>query len=184
MNKKALLFTQFFLFFILFTGIAGVSNVALTGSSPPTISLPPTCSAVPMFQNVALNLSIYNVTDLYLWVATIQWNSTNLNLTSYSEGQFLRQGGSTTFIVGKLSPGKIEGLTCSLHGNFPGVNGNGTLATLQFNGTGIGWTSIDIAFSDLLDSSGNSMAHYAVNSTAVVFRSTGGGGGGRMPYMQ
>ena len=172
MSRRTLLLFHIFLFFILFVGNVGVGTIAPTSSSAPTISLTPTLSVVPRLEGLALNLSIFNVTDLYLWVTTIEWNSTILSLTSYSEGPFLKQGGQTTFIVGRVTPGKVEGLTCCLLGSVSGVTGNGTLATFQFNATAIGWTSINITFSDLLDSSLSSMAHYTINSAVDVPQSS------------
>jgi len=147
-----------------------------------TLSLTPTTLVSPGLQRLTLNLSICNVMHLHLWVATIQWNSSVLNLTSYSEGPFLKQAGQTTFIVGKVAPGLVEGLTCSLQENVPGMNGNGTLSTFQFNATAFGWTDISITFSDLLSSSGTSMTHYVSNSTAIVFEPSIEGEG-RIPYM-
>jgi len=168
MTRRTLLLSHVFLFFILFMGNAGVGTIAPTSSSPPTISLTPALSVVPRFGSLVLNLSIFNITDLCLWVTTIQWNSTVLNLTSYSEGPFLKQRGQTTFIVGRVTPGLVEELTCCLLGNVSGVSGSGTLAALQFNATEAGWTSINIIFSDLLNSAGESIPHDKINSTVTV----------------
>lgn len=141
---------------------------ACWATSSATISLNPTILDTLHSQNFALNLSINGVADLYLWVATIQWDSSVLNLTEYSEGPFLAQEGQTTFMAGKVTPGKIEGLTCTLQGNVPGVTGNGTLAVLEFNSSAVGMTSVSISFSDLLDSSGMSIRHGIVDSSVNV----------------
>jgi hypothetical protein len=175
MTRRSLFFVHASLLLILLIGNARVGTTGsngtavFTSSSQPTVSLLPTNSSLLKFESLALNLSIFNVTDLYLWVVTIEWNSSLLNLTGYSEGPFLKQGGPTTFIAGKVGPGKVEGLTCSLRGSILGVTGNGTLATFQFVAAAAGWTSINITFSDLLGSNGNSMAHYTINSTVTVF---------------
>jgi hypothetical protein len=184
MNKKHLFAFSILLLFLLCAVESVPSEKASVAASSATVSLMPTFVTTTVAQEFGLNLSTFNVTDLYLWVATIQWDPSLLNLTGYSEGPFLKQGGSTTFIVGKMGPGKIEGLTCSLKGAVPGVGGNGTLATLQFNATTAVITSVCITFSDLLNSNGTSMTHYVTNDTVVVFQLAPlGGAGGRMPYM-
>jgi hypothetical protein len=167
MNRKSLLFTHLFLLSIFLLGSMG-ANKLVSANPPATVSLLPSFLRTLIFQSFTLNLSIFNVTDVYLWVTTVEWNSTALNLTAYSEGPFLKQGGQTTFMAGKVAPGKVEGLTCSLRGSIPGVSGNGTLATLQFNATGIGTMSVNITFSDLLDSNGASIPHDVTNSTVSV----------------
>jgi len=137
-------------------------------NSSPSIFITPEASGALLYSSLNVNLSISDVTDLYLWAVTIEWNSTILNLLDYSQGPFLKQGGTTTFLAGKVTAGKIEGLTCSLLGSVPGVNGSGTLATLQFNATATGTTSINITFSDILNSKGNSITHNVVNGTVNI----------------
>jgi hypothetical protein len=166
MNRKSLLSTHIFLLLVLFSGSLGADKLVYSNPSA-TISLSPS-ARVLISQNFTLNLSVSDVTDLYLWVTTIQWNSTVLNLTNYSEGPFLKQGGQTTFMVGKVTPGQVDGLTCSLQGSVPGVSGKGSLATLRFNATMVGATSINIIFSDLLNSAGESIPHNKINSTVTV----------------
>jgi hypothetical protein len=156
------------LFLPVLIGHAGPNGRTVIETQLSTISFMPSVLNTSISQGFTLNLSISDTTDLYLWVATIQWNASLLNLTNYSEGPFLKQEGSTTFIVGKTAPGKIEGLTCSLIGSVPGVNGNGTLASFQFKALALGTTSIDITFSDLLDSEGVSIPHNTVSSTVDV----------------
>lgn len=168
LNTNILAISLFLFLFVPITHAGPSGRTIETQLS--AISFTPTVLNTSVSQSFTLNLSISDVTDLYLWVTTIQWNASVLNLTNYSEGSFLKQGGLTTFIVGKTGPGKIEGLTCSLIGSLSGVNGNGTFATFQFKALAFGTTSIDITFSDLLDSKGVSMPHNTVSSTIDVIR--------------
>jgi len=150
----------------------GTETNYVAASSSTSVSITPESSRTLLYSNFDINLCISDVADLYLWAVTIEWNSTILNLLDYSQGPFLQQGGTTTFLVGKIAAGKIEGLTCSLLGSVQGVSGSGTLATLQFNATATGTTSINITFSDLLDSEGSSITHDVGNATVKVLPRT------------
>ena len=168
MNKNRVVPLLAILLFTLSVEMLGTETNYVAANSSPSISITPTASKILLYSSLNVSLSISEVTDLYLWVVTIEWSSTILNLLDYSEGPFLQQGGETTFLSGEVTAGRIEGLTCSLLGSVPGVNGSGTLATFQFNTTATGTTSINITFSDLLDSEGSSIAHSVVNGTAEV----------------
>jgi len=156
------------LLFALSLGMLGSETDYVAASSSTSISITPEASRTLLYSSLNVNLSISEVTDLYLWAVTIEWNSTVLDLLDYSEGLFLQQGGQTTFLVGEVTAGKIEGLTCSLLGSVSGVSGSGTLASFQFNATVTGTTSINMTFSDLLDSEGSSLSHEVENGTAKV----------------
>jgi len=171
--KKNIVVLLLAILLVLFSlEMLGTETNYIVASSSPSVSITPEAPRILLYSSLDINLSISDVTDLYLWAVTIEWNSTILNLLDYSEGPFLQQGVTTTFLVGEITAGKIEGLTCSLLGNVPGVSGSGTLATLQFNATATGTTSINITFSDLLDSEGSSIAHNVINGTMKVLPRT------------
>jgi len=153
---------------VLATGV-NLSNRP-TGASaaaddpPAVIAFDPPLCMVGVGQVFTLNLCISNVSDLYLWVVTVEWSASILSLQSYAEGPFLKQGGRSTTIMDKgTPPGKIIELTCTVLGPVSGVSGSGTLVTFTFTATAHGTTPITITFSDLLDSAGEPIAHTVVN---------------------
>jgi len=160
------------LLFALSLGMLGTETNYVAASSSTSISITPEVTRTLLHSSLNVNLSISEVTDIYLWAVTLEWNSTILDLLDYSEGSFLQQGGQTTFLAGEITTGKIEGLTCSLLGPVSGVDGNGPLASFQFNATVTGTTSINMTFSDLLDSEGNSLSHDVENGTTKVLPRT------------
>ncbi len=135
-----------------------------------TITLNPQASEIGVTNFLTINLSISHAVDLHLWAATIEWNSTILELINYEEGPFLNQAGNTTIIDMGIYPGKITELACTLLGNTTEVNGNGTLATFKFRAKTIGTTPINITFSNLLNTQGESLTHNIINGTAEVLR--------------
>jgi len=167
MDKKTIFLASISLsLFLVVTLKTSVNHLYTTSTA--TITFNPPSLDVAVSNSFTLNLSISNVVDLYLWVATIEWNSTVLELLNYEEGSFLKQGGNTTIMDKGTLPGRISELACTLLGEIPGVNGSGTPVTFTFNATTIGTTPINITFSDLLNSEGKSIIHNAINGTIEV----------------
>jgi len=130
-----------------------------------------------------VNITVNEVTDLYLWMFRLRWNNTVLQLNSIEEGSFLQNEGETSGIW--LSPptipeinaaGRIDEVTCSLLGAVPGVDGNGTIATLNFTCLSLGDSALEFweeetyhePATDLLDSNLDSIPHTATPGTVDV----------------
>lgn len=137
----------------------------------PLIAFQPNLHETFRDETFSLNITVSNVTDLYLWVVTIEWNSTVLDFLQYVEGPFLKQGGETTIMDSGVSNGKISELACTLVGDVAGVNGSGTLITLTYTALTVGTTSVNITFSDLLTSAGQSISHETGEATIKVLPS-------------
>jgi hypothetical protein len=122
-------------------------------------------------ESFKINMTLYNVTELYLWVFSLRWNPAALEFINITEGDFLARGGTTTGVVIKSlnqTDGYLDEATCSLLGNVPGVSGNGTLATLAFKALRGGYSPLDVYFDDLVDSNGNSIQCNVVNGNVNV----------------
>jgi len=152
-------------------------------SSPTSIEVIPLSTEAMLDEFLIVNITVNDVTDLYLWMFRLSWNKTVLQLNSINEEAFLeKEGGTTSGIM--LSPsiseindiGRIEEAACSLVGVVPGVNGSGTIATLNFTCLSIGSTSLEFweesplhePKSDLLNSDGESVLHTTLPATVNV----------------
>jgi hypothetical protein len=104
-------------------------------------------------QDLTLNVSISNITDLYGWEFYLGWNSSLLSLVNVNEGPFLMSGGNTYFTYTLNTTNEHVIVDCTLEGLIPGVSGNGTLATVTFNVTNAGECPLNLYNVDLRDSS-------------------------------
>ncbi len=121
----------------------------------PVVSIQPPVStpAVGSIFDVSVNVS--DVTDLYGFQFSVNFNPSVLSFVTVTEGSFLPTGGSTFFtIVGPIDnpTGTINDVIDSLMFMVPGVNGSGTLADLRFQAISNGTSAIDL-FDVLLVSS-------------------------------
>jgi Cohesin domain len=119
-----------------------------------TISVQPTDLAVAPGQTFSLNVDALDVVDLYAFQFDINFTSGLLLATGVTEGGFLPGGGSTFFIPGTVdnSAGTILFSASTLIGDIPGVNGTGTLATIDFTGFSSGISPITLSNATLLNS--------------------------------
>jgi hypothetical protein len=158
-----------------------ISNrIAPTAGHPTTFYLDPATISKKAGDQFTITLRVDDVTDMYLWVVTIEWDPAYFDLVGNPiEGGCLKYGGSTTFLWGSITDGKIEGLTCTLLGEIPGVNvkpAPTTLATIRFltqrspPESGI---SIKITLGRYRDSAGT-VYYPAIRDTIVLPTSVGG----------
>jgi hypothetical protein len=119
---------------------------------------------VDLEENFSINASIANVADLGGWELKLYYRNNILAVITAIEGPFLKQGGSTAFFTVELNNnyntthGRIW-LTCVLLGSVPGVDGSGTLATINFQAVGGGNTTLHLTDTVLGDSQANPIDH-------------------------
>lgn len=101
----------------------------------PTVSLTPSQIQVTQVNQVfTVNITISNVQNLWFWNMNITWNPACLSLVAApTEGDFMSSAGSTIplFTSQNATGGYIPDMSDTFLQN-QGVNGSGTLATLQF----------------------------------------------------
>jgi len=146
-----------------------LSATGKVNASPTELYLDPASVVGPppgIGENFTLTLRVDEVSDLYLWVATIDWDPTVLELVeSPKEGGCLKYGGYFTFFIWtEIVPGGIRELTCNRLGyGIPGANvppAPSDLASLKFRVLNYTFESaITITFSDMLNSEGGSIEH-------------------------
>ena len=176
--RKNLVCVPLLIITVLVAGLLGVARASSTSVEvvPASIELLPGDSFI-------INITVTDVTDLYLWMFRLRWNKTVLQLNSIEEGPFLQSGGETSDIW--LSPstiseinaaGRVDEATCSLLGAVPGVDGSGTIATLNFTCLALGDTSLEFwqeppyyePATDLLNSNGDTIPHTATPGEVEV----------------
>jgi PKD repeat protein len=114
---------------------------------------------------ITLNIMVSNVNDLWSWQAGITFNQLVLqpittpnpsnappnvtcSNTAFTEGDFLKRGGSTVWIPNWVTNGTITPSGCSLLSPATPQSGNGTLATVTFKVIGEG--NLDIHLVNVL----------------------------------
>ena len=162
MNKKAA-FTFVLLF--SFSAVFLYKAIVTVGPTSSTVTIfvnPPTITA-SVGQNFTININISDVVDLYGWEFKLRWNNTLLDALNVTEGSFLK-GGGNTFFAYKIN--NTEGyvlVDCTLLGDVPGVDGNGTLATVKFYVGGKGESILDLYDTTLVSSLEQPITHIAID---------------------
>lgn len=131
------------------TLLAAALGLAAWGSAQAqaTVSVTATPNPVNVGSSVQVSVNITGALDLYAYQFSLLFNPSVLQATGSSDGSFLSGGGSVFFVPGTIdnTAGSISFTAASLLGQLPGVNGNGTLATLNFNVTGFGSSALNFA---------------------------------------
>jgi len=114
--------------------------------------------------------------DLYTWHVKISYDNDTLNVNSFAYGDFLAVGtvspngtsSGVADITGTFNDDGYAWIAESVLGDYAGVDGNGTLLTIEFLITGYGCSEIDITTTEsmptqLLDSAGSDITFTVVN---------------------
>jgi hypothetical protein len=130
-----------------------------TTTSQVMLYVNPQAVSRPTGQNFTIDINIASVANLYGWQLKLRWSPTILNVTTVTEGSFLRSGGSTLFVPTINNTAGYILVDCTLLGNISGASGNGVLATIQFYVKGSGNSDLDLYDTILLNSSEQSITH-------------------------
>lgn len=138
------------------TLLAAALGLAAWGSAlaQATVSLSATPNPVNVGSTVQVSVNISGALDLYAYQFSLLFNPAVLQATGSSDGSFLSGGGTVFFVPGAIdnTAGSISFTAASLLGLLPGVDGSGTLATLNFNVTGFGTSALNFADGVLVNS--------------------------------
>jgi hypothetical protein len=135
-----------------------------------TVSLNATPNPVNVGSTLQVSVNITGALDLYAYQFSLLFNPAVLQATGSSDGSFLAGGGTVFFVPGAINntTGSINFTAGSLLGQLPGVNGNGTLATLNFNVTGLGASALNFADGVLVNSELGDLPSQFVNATVLA----------------
>ena len=125
-------------------------SAPIVGVSEPEVTDPP----LDIGKTFTVDITLKQVIDLYTWQAGMTFNASILEATVFSEGNFLKQGGTTLWVTGTIdnANGVIGYHAASLVGNATGVSGNGALGTIVFVVEQYGNSTLHLTNVILLDS--------------------------------
>ena len=120
-----------------------------------TIQISPLTTSVTVSDSVTVDVIVNDVIDLFSFQADVSFDPGVLQASAVTEGTFLPTGGSTFFVPGVIDNvlGSISFTADSLIGAIAGVDGTGTLFSLDFEALAAGSTQLSISNIILLDSS-------------------------------
>jgi len=120
---------------------------------PPVYVDPSLVKGISVDNNFTVNVNVADIQDLYGWESFMSWNATLLNVTSVVEGDFLMgQPEGTSFFSEIHNDAGFIRVNCSTVGSYPGVDGDGTLATVTFLVKERGTSNLALYNTRLLDS--------------------------------
>lgn len=111
-------------------------------------------------KNFTININIEKASDLYSFDLKLSYNTTILDVAEIEEGPFLKSFGTT--IINKMEDDPATGtvwIAISLVSPAPPASGNGTLAMITFQVTGLGDSSLHLYDTTLSDKFGGSLLH-------------------------
>jgi hypothetical protein len=162
MGKKLLLiFSMFFVCLML-------TRTCTTNASTPIFAVdPPSQIITEPGITFKVNITVTDSPAVVQWALNVTWDPETLNFTSITEGNFLKQKGSTMFLSKPAQPGILPEVTCILMVAGT-VNGSGTLCEITFNATAMDVSDININWGVLIDEDGYEITPILVNGTATV----------------
>jgi hypothetical protein len=129
----------------------------------PLVSVDPEENVANPCESFTVNITVQDVDSLYSYGLKMRFNRYVLEVTSVTEGPFLKTGGSTFFIK-KIYSNYID-IGNVLLGAVPGVSGSGTLLSVAFHVKDAGKSGLDIYDDTLLDSTLAVIPHDTANGT-------------------
>jgi hypothetical protein len=111
-------------------------------------------------KNFTIDITITSAKNLYGFNLKLSYNTTILDVAQMEEGPFLKSFGTT--VINKMEDNPLTGviwIAISLVSSAPPANGNGTLATVTFNVTQLGESTLHLYETKLSDQNGADLLH-------------------------
>jgi len=128
------------------------SEVSLTNSSDPQVSVYPAIIVGALGGTFMVDITVSNVTDLYCWDFLMSFDPNVLNAVNVVEGPFLQVAGDTFWVMPSID--NTAGTIAATDLLFPlpsqGASGSGTLATITFSVQSDGATSLNLNLTQLI----------------------------------
>lgn len=155
---------------ITLTMIFTLFIIQLSSSSPTTIVyVSPEKNEPFVGQTFTIEVRILNAENIYGWEVKLKWNPNLLDIVKVAEGDFLKRGGGTFFTTNtsRATEGRVV-VDCTLLFNVSGVNGNGTLTTIEFYAKVQGECLLELEETILVDESERSVPHTVSDGEVTV----------------
>ncbi len=127
--------------------IITIEDKPIINITDPIFSFFTEASSILIGDTFTLHLNAENITDLARWQCGIEFDPNVLEAVEVVEGDFLKEGGATTFFLESTidnTSGKITGLD-AVRLSRDGVSGTGRLLSVTFIAKGIGTTQVTLA---------------------------------------
>jgi len=148
-----------------------LSAVVLTreiGGSEPVVFISPSSIVVRINQTLLVSIDVSGVSDLYGWEFKLGWNTSLLELVNITEGSFLSGSRDTYFVPKVMSTDGYVLVGCTALRNVVGVDGNGTLATVEFRAKTLGSCTLGLYDTKLVNSAKQLMEHSEIDGTVTA----------------
>lgn len=144
---------------LIFLFVIGLSIGNITYATPSTlVYVDPAENVANPCEYFDINITVMDVVDMYSWALKVGFNRYVLEVTSATEGPFLKDQVGSTFFIAKIYPEYVD-LACSTLGLVPGASGSGVLVTITFHVKDLGECVLDVYDDILLDSTLTEIAH-------------------------
>lgn len=168
MNRRIVSSTSASIIFFLLTSLNKPAAEVALGFPTTTIFVDPPTGTAEVGQAFFVNIRITDVADLYCWEFKLGWDPSILDAIKVSEENFLKQGGDTFFAKKINNTQGYVLVDCTLFGDVAGVNGSGTLASIEFYAEAQGESVLDLYDTILINSLEQSITHTANNGFFVI----------------
>jgi hypothetical protein len=126
--------------------VSAVKAAAVTGDPSTTVYVYPQNTTALRGQTITVNITVSGASNLVGWQAAMVFNPSVLTCLGVQQGPFLNQSGSTLWIAGSINntTGTLGLCGCAFFSNSSIANGEGTLATVQFQCNAVGSTAVNL----------------------------------------
>jgi len=133
-------------FTITLLAMTSLTTLKITIASPEAVvyisPAPPLVNSAELGENFTVEIRVKDISDLYSWELSLEWDASLLNVTTITEGSFLKRRGNTYFVgppnvpieqTANNTEGRLS-IGCALMGEpaTAAATGSGTLATATF----------------------------------------------------
>jgi hypothetical protein len=151
----------------MLTGLT-IILVAESGNNGATVHISPSNTSARVDQSFEISINVSGVSDLYGWEFKLGYNNSLLELVDSTEGSFLSSSRDTFFVPKTMSTDGYVLAGCTSLRNISGVNGNGTLATVEFRAKALGSCTLDLYDTKLVNSAKQLMDHSEVDGIVTA----------------
>lgn len=128
-KRKSLLWS--FLLFVLLASLFRVGPISQAAVTP-TVSVDPLISYAEVGEHFNVSVTVADAVNIYAWQVQMMFNTTLLECINATEGDFLATQPETDFYKNIDNTAGYIGFGTSTRGEFSGVNGHGTLGSIEF----------------------------------------------------